>query len=249
VTLTATVRNFSVKSNTKPFDVVFYLGDPDAGGVRIGDPQTGSGDQRIYAVIDPTNQLPEVHDETDAYINNNKGYGVLRLGAIDFMDMGEAAERVYYPIAYGLNPTMQATLYVPVGNLAQNTRFDLQDAKLSVTGIAGKAFEVLAYRGEGNWDNPEESYSFRARPDDPPAVMTLSYADRDIAGMDESSLTLWRLARTGWEEATCLGYESHRFTDGNLLAVPLCEASVFALSDQRPIAEHEIYSPLVLRSR
>ena len=146
VTLTATVRNFSLQSNTKAFDVAFYLGDPDAGGTQIGAPQTigayalgpravktvtvhwnatGSGDQRIYAVIDPTNQLAEVHDETDPYVNNNKGYGLLRLGAIDFVDMGEAAEKVYYPITYGLNPTMQVSLYVPVGNLAENTRFRL----------------------------------------------------------------------------------------------------------------------------
>ena len=269
VTLTATVRNFSLQPNSKAFSVAFYLGDPDADGAQIGDPQTigaselgprdvetvtvhwiaeGSGDQRIYVVIDPTNQLAEVHDETDPYANNNKGYGLLSLGAIDFVDMGEAAEKVYYPITYGLSSTMEASLYVPVGNLAENTRFDFQDADLPVSGIAGKAFELLAYRGEENWDAPEENYLFRPDFGYPPAVMTLSYADSDVAGMDEGDLTLWRLGNHGWEVATCPSYEAHRFPGDNLLAVPLCEASVFALSDERPLTQLEIFLPLVLKN-
>jgi hypothetical protein len=267
VTLTATVRNFSLQSNTKAFNVTFYLGDPDAGGTQIGAPQvigayelgprdvetvtvhwtaTGVGDQRIYAVIDAANQLAEVHDETDPYINNNKGYGLLRLGALDFVDMGEAAEQIYYQITYGLNPTMQVSLFVPVGNLAENTRFDFQDADLAVAGIAGKAFELLVYRGEQpDPDTPEEDYSFQPDGDHPPAVMTLSYADGDIAGMDEGNLTLYRLEYGRWKPATCPGYEVQRFPEDNLLAVPLCRASTFALREK---LGSSIYLPVVLKN-
>ncbi len=275
VTLTATVRNFSLKSNTKAFNVTFYLGDPDAGGTQIGDPQTiaayglgprdvktvtvdwtatGSGEQRIYAVIDRTKQLAEVHDESDPIINNNKGYGLVRLGAIDFVDMGEASETVYYPIAYGLSPAMQASLFVPVGNLAQNTRVDLHDSELAVQGIAGKAFELQVFRGELNWDTPEADYYFQPDTDHPPAVMTLSYADGDIAGLDEGNLNLYRLGNDGWEVATCPNYEVQRFPETNLLVVPLCQASTFALSDKTPDSEQpptiraHVYLPVVLKS-
>jgi hypothetical protein len=269
VTLTATVRNFSMQSNTKAFDITFYLGDPDAGGTQIGSPQTigayaltpravktvtlhwnatGSGDQRIYAVIDRTNQLAEVHDETDPYVNNNKGFGMLSLGALDFVDMGEASEKVYYPITYGLNPTMQVSLYVPVGNLAENTRFDFQDAAVVVSGIAGKAFELLAYIGELDWDTPEQDYSFQPDTDHPPAVMILTYADGDIAGMDETNLTLYRLDTSGWEVATCPNYDVQRFPQDDILAVPVCQTGTFVLADKEPSLPTGIYLPLVVRN-
>jgi hypothetical protein len=32
---------------------------------------------------------------------------------------------------------MQTSLFVPVANLAENTRFDLQDADLAVSGVGG----------------------------------------------------------------------------------------------------------------
>jgi len=268
VTITATVRNFSRESNAQSFDVTFYQGDPDSGGIQIGEPQeieqyelgprdvmtvtiqwtaTGSGDQRIYAVIDRTNQLPEVHDETDPYVNNNKGYGVLRLGAVDFVDMGLASEQAYYSIPYGLNNTMQVSIFVPPGNLAETTRFDFEDTDLQVEGIAGKAFKLVAYRGEEDWDTPEQDFSLQPDADHPPAVMTLSYADGDIAGMDEGSLTLYRLEPAGWEVATCPGYQVQRFPEDNLLAVPLCYTSIFALSDET-FSPGLVFLPLILKS-
>jgi hypothetical protein len=102
VTVTARVRNYSDETayNVR---VRFYQGDPDDGGRPIGQdqiiatlsrangPQTvgtswvvsGVGEQRIYAVIDPDNELEEMHDE-DTDVNNNKGYNLIRIGDLSF---------------------------------------------------------------------------------------------------------------------------------------------------------------------
>lgn len=100
VTISATGRNFS-NVTANDVKVRFYLGDPDNRGKQIGadqiiptlsrsgtGPQTvsiewaaeGRGKQRIYAVIDPDNELAEIHDEV-SNVNNNKGYNYIGIGA------------------------------------------------------------------------------------------------------------------------------------------------------------------------
>jgi hypothetical protein len=81
-----------------------------------------------------------------------------------------------------------------------------------------------------------------------PGVIAISYADADIIGKDEVNLTLFRRLTSGdiWEEATCPGYQIHRFPEDNLVAVPVCQTGTFVLSDERPT--QFIYLPAVFRN-
>ena len=110
LTVSARIRNFSLKSTIKPVAVRFYLGDPNNGGVPLadvnGDTLVSTADTigarryadvafhwkvpasvpgtflysgntvRIYAIIDPTNQITEVHE------NNNMGWSPLEISGI-----------------------------------------------------------------------------------------------------------------------------------------------------------------------
>lgn len=98
VTITARIHNFSLLPTPSPVGVSFYVGDPDDGGTLIvGEgnktivytdgtiPDRGRKEvqmdwtvpanigsfPRIYALIDPDQQIDEIHD------NNNKGWNVL----------------------------------------------------------------------------------------------------------------------------------------------------------------------------
>ncbi|MBD3240248.1 MAG: hypothetical protein GF331_06645 [Chitinivibrionales bacterium] len=98
VTLRASVRNFALQQSPRPASVRFYLGDPDGGGTLItaldgtttlytdGAVPARKTKQvqmqwripvgtdipcRIYAVIDPYDSIPEIHE------NNNKGWALL----------------------------------------------------------------------------------------------------------------------------------------------------------------------------
>ena len=110
LTISARVRNFSLKNTIKPVAVRFYLGDPTNGGIPLvdvkGDTLVSTADTigarryadvqfhwkvpatvpaaflyggnivRIYAVIDPNNQITEVHE------NNNMGWSPLKVSGI-----------------------------------------------------------------------------------------------------------------------------------------------------------------------
>lgn len=99
VVVVARVHNYSLLDTKDPVKVRFYIGDPDAGGTPItginGEtevetetflqfrtselvrmawrvPESMPSYPRIYAVIDPNDEIPdEIHD------NNNKGYNIL----------------------------------------------------------------------------------------------------------------------------------------------------------------------------
>jgi hypothetical protein len=270
VTISAEVRNFS---NAPASDVLvrFTLGDPADGGVigedtipslqRVNGPQTasitwtarGAGKQKIYAVIDPDDDIDEVHDEDDlsvvdgqvAGIDNNVAYGKIRIGATKYVDMGLAAEQPYQSVTYAQSPSVRVSAYVPAGNLGEIVRFELRDAALSLPAILGKPFELLAYPEAEVGDGAEPDFALKAGEGDPPAAITVSYGDTDVSGIDEANLTLYRLTGFGWTEATCPGYPVHRFPEDNLIAVPVGETGVFALSDETPRAI--VFLPLVIR--
>lgn len=259
ITVAAMVRNYSNVgiSNVK---VRFYQGDPAQGGVQLGSDQViatldprglykvsiqtpiyGSDEQHIYAVIDPDQQLTEMH------LENNIAYGVVMMGASDYVDPGQVIQRPYIPLTY-TNPISIAT-YTPPGNFTETTRFELKASSLSVPSIVGEPFELLAYQGSsGGWDTPINDFDLKPQADDPPTVIAIAYDDADIAGMDEANLCLFRLSTNGWKEATCAGYAIERFPEDNLIAVPVCQAGTFVLSAETPAPEAwPIFLPLVLR--
>jgi len=263
ITTTAVVRNFSYEDNHSAFLVSFYRGDPDVGGTLLGSQTIGAyelgprevlpvsiqwnasgmGEQRIYAVIDPLNQLVEVHDETDAFVNNNKGYALLDMGDVDFVDIGLKNETAYDAIHYALGDTLQVTFYIPPGNLPETARFDLRDTLIGMGNVVGNPFELAAYIGSpltDPWVNPVPSYPLRQGDLNPPAALAISYGNNDLGGFNENNLTLYRKTNTGWVDATCSGYAVSRFTTDNLLVVPICEAGIFALSVGEP------YWPILL---
>ena len=92
VTITASVINRGTVS-MENVEVKFYDGDPESGGVLIGDVQTlsslsggetkeasiawkaaGAGEHRIYTVVDPDNSIREADED------NNVAYGKVRVG-------------------------------------------------------------------------------------------------------------------------------------------------------------------------
>jgi len=101
LTIQTRVRNFSLVPTPGPVGVRYYIGDPDSGGAPIvglhGETTVWTGSfiperswqdvemrwivppglaqfQRVYAVLDPTDSIPEIHS------TNNKGFAVLGAG-------------------------------------------------------------------------------------------------------------------------------------------------------------------------
>ena len=278
ITITATIRNFSKVGNNLPFNqsfnVVFYQGDPDSGGSYIGQQTVavgelssraviqksiqwvaeGSGEQHIYAVIDSDNSLSEVHDENDPYINNNKGYGVLTMNTIEFVDVGQAIDKAYQDIAFQMgDPAPTSTLYIPLETWTENLRVDLQTTDL-FGGLSslGTPFEVVVYQED--WETPEENFSFAPIAGDPPAVVLIDYAGADLTGFDENLLTLFYFNGIDWEPANLSCgldgstplYPILRLPQDELLFVSVCKTGFYMLSDDESLLR-EIYLPLILR--
>jgi hypothetical protein len=253
VTISATVRNFSGET-ARNVEVRFYQGDP-ANNIGIDQrtipvlsresgPETvsitwtaaGVGRQKIYAVIDPYDAIPEMHDEDDL-INNNTAYGHIQLAATNFADMGLVAEQPPYdaiPYALG-DPKPTASLYVPRASLDAVARFEVGGAEIGLP-VEGRVFEVVAYQGSKYkmWSDPIADFDLKPGPDDPPAVIIVAYTEADISALAENDLKLYRLVGTEWTEATCPGYQIHRFPEKDLLAVPICQTGIFAFSDVAP---------------
>jgi hypothetical protein len=273
VTIEATVRNLS-NVEADNVTVRFYLGDPDSGGSPIGSSQinllgardretvsidwtaSGSGEQRIFAVIDPDNTIAEMHDETDA-VNNNKAYAYIDLAGAGYVDPGLAQRKEYEILTYagdgGLlagqgvaNATaMETSVYVPLGNLPQTMRFQLDPREVGRPGVAGYLIQVAAYVGA----ELQTTLDLKPSPGQPPAVLSIRYTDSDIAGMDEAELHLYLQNGTRWEDAACDGYPLQHLASDNLMVVPICQTGTFALADQMPSSggSNRVYLPLVVR--
>jgi hypothetical protein len=261
VTMTATVRNFSNVNPPSDVAVSFYLGDP-AGGTNIGSctiprlnldrdlgPQQcyttwvvsdASGEEKVYAVIDPANIFSEMHDG-DNVINNNVGYGLLYVAGADYFDPGLRGAQVYQEILYEDVPGLGFGLYLPTANITETVRYELVPTALGDMTIVGDPIQVLAFRG-GEQD-PEDGHTFSPIP----AGMMAYYRDSDLLpGMVEDGLILFRQVGSGWVEATCPGYEVVRFPEDNHIAVPICQTGTFVLTDELlPPPDYDIYLPLV----
>ena len=96
-------------------------------------------------------------------------------------------------------------------------------------------------------------------------MIGIAYSEAALGGRDEASLRLYRCKSAdpktgrctgGWEEAhlTC-GVDASsqplypivRFAEENLIFVPVCEMSLFALSDEPPPLGWTIFLPVVMK--
>jgi hypothetical protein len=101
--------------------------------------------------------------------------------------------------------------------------------------FVGHAFDFDAYRG----GEPVLDFSFGS-----PVTVTVHYLEADMAGVDETTLLLgrWNAALEMWVDAAC-GETDHRPGE-DLVAVPICHLSRFALFGERPT----VYLPWVVRT-
>ncbi|HBY08920.1 MAG TPA: hypothetical protein DEH22_14505 [Chloroflexi bacterium] len=274
VTVTATVRNFSDEPVNQVTTVRFYQGLPGTANSigscaiqpfeRLDGPQqcainwivAGAGEQKIYAVIDPNNQLNEMHDENHI-INNNMGYSVLQVGEASYID--EGATSSYSSVRYIQGKGLNIAFYAPQANLDATTRLDLRDNATRYPSVAGNPFEVVAIQGTDTrgWGTSISNFSLRPIVGDPPAVILIDYAGANLAGFRENLLMLYRKdAILGWQPANLdcgvdsLGaplYPILRLPQDDLLAIPVCQTGLFALSDHQPEEQFSIFLPLVVR--
>jgi hypothetical protein len=269
VVISATVRNFSNVA-PGPFTVKFYQGDPEQGGVEIGQdtienlarysgPKTaqiswaasGAGLQKIFAVIDPGGNIPEVHDEDD-WIDNNSAYTTIEIGSIAYTDRGVVEEQAYQGQSYSQGDDIEVAFYQPSANLEAVSKFELKDSDSLISGI-GRPFELVAYQGSDvdMWDEPIPDFDLAPEGGSPPAVLTVAYSEAAIGGHNESNLRLYWKSPSGWEQAnlTCglnsasEEYAVQRFPEDYLIAVPVCKTGMFVLSDTKP--ETFLYLPMI----
>lgn len=131
------------------------------------------------------------------------------------------------------NPT---TVQIPQNALTETTTM-LYTAIPTITPTAGlifadHAFDLNAYRNEMILSD----FSFEI-----PITVTITYADADVAGLDEANLALYYLDGAQWLDAACGPYV--RDLDNNLLSVPICHLSRFALLGEGTA----IFLPLISR--
>lgn len=270
VTITATVRNFSNKPVSWPFKVRFCSGKPDCQpgdasyigeqviprldrnngpqtAVIDGWPAAGSGEQKIYAIIDPGNVdvKEEIHDENDL-INNNVAYGVLTVGDAKFADPGEAGKTGYITVGYVQDHGPSVAAYVPPGNLAEVVNFVLRDSPSSVTGqTIGRPFEFLAVAGQETAPQPDLDFQL-CQNGEPPAVIRVN-GD----GASSANVKLYResAGSSVWEEATCSPYTVQRVAQPDEVLVPVCRTGTYVLSATPPttVTHKAVFLPLIRR--
>ncbi|MCC7353286.1 MAG: hypothetical protein IT330_05965, partial [Anaerolineae bacterium] len=264
VSITAALRNFSNVGTGGNVRVRFYQGDPASGGTQIGSDQiipvmnprdrrtvttqwtaSGTGEQRIYVVMDPDNQITEMHED------NNKGYGLVRLASTKYVDPGVAGRQDYFSLAYTTSEDKPLTAFIPTMNFTATMRFEVIPLTAPSTapppGLkrVGQAFTLNAYQGGIEQFN----MNLRPSPGQPPGAVSLQYADADIAGMNEAALRLYVQGGPGWEEALCAGHAYQRFPNSNTLIVPVCRTGTFALFGPGGPLNHEAFLPLLLKAR
>lgn len=139
------------------------------------------------------------------------------------------------------------TVEAPPGAVTGTAKL-LYQAAISVTEqpaefqFAGRAFSVDAYR------DGTELTGFRF---ERPVTITLLYTDAEIAGLVESSLTLFTRSGTAWIDAatSCVPASVYfRQPDANSLSVAICHLSQFGLFGQVPDT-NDVYMPVVIRVR
>ena len=258
VTISATVHNYSnVSANN--VTVRFYLGDPDNGGTQIGSDQTianlnrvnggqtvgiewlaeGSGEQRIYAVIDPDNALAEVHDEV-SNINNNKAYNLLTLAATDFVDIG--LPQTYYPLTFGqatvgrdVSDEVTFSAHIALEGLDETLQFELvaveaTQPELTSYDYVGTPFDLSVWEG-----GVPIALDLTPNVETAPSVMKVQYPSQYVD--DEVEVRRW--SGTSWVDAGCGGRDVEQMAQDDQFIVPVCETgryAVFVIENATPTA-------------
>jgi hypothetical protein len=262
VTISATVRNFSPVPPAKPVTVRFYQGDPalnqvidsrDITGLdRATGPQTasitwtalGTGKQRIFALIDPNDTIPEMHDAGNL-IDNNTAYGLVYVAGADYVDPGLQEEVPYQEILAELRPGLEVTAFVPTADFTETLRYELVPMPPGSVSVSGGLFRLDVY--EGGQADPSPSHALAPTP----AMLGIHATNQDITG-----LNMYRFTGTEWVEVTCPGYEIIRIPETDRMYVPVCELAfsygslegTFALSTAEPEPfTVSVYLPLMLR--
>lgn len=272
VKITATVRNFSDEDITAPVQVKFYQGDPDSGGTYLGQmceiaafgrtagaktcsidwTVTGTpGESKIFAVIDPNNTITNEMHQAGDLINNNKGYGLLKIAGADYFDPGLKQQQAYQPVSYQQAPGLRFDLYLPTNNLTRVEQAGGQPATYESQSLlvemvpttagsvvsVGKPFKLQVSFN----DQLQTNFTFQPSP----LGLMVQYRDADLMpGKDESALRLYRKNGVRWEAAECPGYATVRFTDQNRIAVPICQTGTYILS-QQSLVPKQFFLPII----
>ena len=176
INITARVRNFSLAATPAPVTVKFYVGDPDSGGTIItginGIDSTTTKSYiksrrwsdasikwivppglqqypRIYAVVDPSNQIKEVHE------NNNKGFSILGNNSITGIIHASRMTIPNSPILYQsfpnpFNPTARIEYSIPKTALVKLIVYNIlgQKVKTLFNGEEGPGKYSVTYNGD-----------------------------------------------------------------------------------------------------
>ncbi|MFZ0453252.1 MAG: T9SS type A sorting domain-containing protein [Ignavibacteriaceae bacterium] len=176
LSITARIRNFSLIPTAGPVTVRFYVGDPDSGGTLItginGDDSAATGTYikargwadaaikwivpgglpmypAIYAVIDPGNQIMEIHE------NNNKGFNVLGSQLItDVADHKSISSIPNSPALYQsypnpFNPTTHIEYSIPQKVMVTLNVFNILGQKVEtlVSGVEAPGKHNITFDG------------------------------------------------------------------------------------------------------
>jgi hypothetical protein len=157
LTISARVRNFSLKATSTPVSVKFYLDDPDSGGtpiIGVNGTNTvttngvinvqGTADvkfkwvvpnglpayPRIYAVLDQENAIAEIHED------NNKGYNILGvspvLGLEDVDNIVPEDYALYQSYPNPFNPSTTIKYSIPYSDIVNIKVFDILGREVAV---------------------------------------------------------------------------------------------------------------------
>ncbi len=126
-------------------------------------------------------------------------------------------------------PGQAATIVVPAGVLTESTTLAYYPLAGAVDlpapfSYAGRRFDLQAYRD----DQPLANLALRE-----PVMVTLTYKDCEVAGLDETTLRLYLRQGNRWVDAamTCTPSAAYyRDPAANLLRVEICHLSSFALA-------------------
>ncbi len=255
VVVSATVHNYS-NVVAPSFTVRFYVGDPANGGVQVGSEQTvnnlnrpsggqvvstsftatGYGEQRVYAVIDPTNTLVEMHDEV-SNVNNNVAYGLLNLGAAAYVDPGSGSE--YYKLGDGYEgiarnsaETLTYSGYIaldamqdPDGEedtvrLVELLAVETDEAAPAGLTFVGEPIELKVYDAGTAID-----ITLQPTGDSPSSVIKIGYD----GSLPDNQLVVRRWDSGTWTSAGCDGQAVQQLAATDQFVVPVCETGRFAV--------------------
>lgn len=107
--------------------------------------------------------------------------------------------------------------------------------------FAGRAFLLTAFTGGVQ----QEAYAFQQ-----PVMLSLTYTDEDVAGLDENALVLQTWDGGAWVDAatTCTPPAAYsRQPEQNRLGLSICHLSEYALMEAAAPPPRLIYLPLVVR--